>query len=135
MRISLALTIVVALLALVVVGVLGAQIIQPARALLADVSVTPDRITPNADGSDDVADIRYTLNRPARLSILFTDNQSGAQYHFRDDEARPPEAYTVQFSGVVDGFTLPGETVAGTIERRLIPDGEYTWTIEARGEG
>lgn len=135
MRISPALTIGVALVALVVVGVIGAQIIQPARPLLADVNVAPDRITPNADGSDDVAIIRYTLNRPARLSISLTDTTSGARYLFRDDEARPPEQYTVEFSGVVDGFTLPGETVGGTIERRLIPDGDYTWTVEAQGDG
>jgi len=37
----------------------------------------------------------------------------------------------VEFSGIVDGYTLPGESIAGTIERRLIPNDRYTWTIEA----
>jgi hypothetical protein len=37
----------------------------------------------------------------------------------------------VLFSGVVKGFTLPEETVHGTIETRLLPDGDYTWVIEA----
>ena len=35
------------------------------------------------------------------------------------------------FSGVVDGFTLEGEEVSGEVLRRLLPDGEYRWVVEA----
>ena len=36
------------------------------------------------------------------------------------------------FSGVVDGFLNEGEAVYGEIERRLIPNGAYTWLLEAK---
>ena len=38
------------------------------------------------------------------------------------------------FSGVVDGFALDGETLPGQIERRLIPNGDYAWQLEAETE-
>jgi hypothetical protein len=135
MRISPILTLLAALFALVVVGLLGVQIVQPARPLLADVSFSLSRITPNADGDSDLTEIRYTLHRTAQVTIAFTDRATGARYVFRDAEIRPADTYSVLFSGVVDGFTLPGETVEGQIEQRLLPDGEYDWTVEAIGDG
>ena len=38
------------------------------------------------------------------------------------------------FSGVVDGFVHEGETVYGQIERRLIPNGNYSWLLEAEAD-
>jgi hypothetical protein len=37
----------------------------------------------------------------------------------------------VDFSGVVDGFVLDGEQIAGEVVRRLIPNGSYTWELTA----
>ncbi|NOG50494.1 MAG: hypothetical protein HND48_14540 [Chloroflexi bacterium] len=31
------------------------------------------------------------------------------------------------FSGVVAGYVLPGEDIEGEVERRVVPDGDYTW--------
>ena len=34
----------------------------------------------------------------------------------------------------MDGFLLDGETVVGHVERRLLPQGTYTWKLNARTE-
>ncbi|RME37551.1 MAG: hypothetical protein D6793_04015, partial [Thermoflexia bacterium] len=54
----------------------------------------------------------------------------------RDQEPRAPtgeqEPYSVYFSGVVRGYTLPGETFEGfTVVQRVLRDGVYTWVVEA----
>jgi hypothetical protein len=124
---------VVALVAVVVVAgivLVGGQLVQPPRDLIAEAGFSPEAISPNADGVDDVTVFRYTLNRNARVSLRLT-GEDGRSFFFREDEPRIPGNYTVQFSGVVDGFTLPGESLSGEVLRRLIPDGRYTWTLEA----
>jgi hypothetical protein len=73
----------------------------------------------HADGSDDAAEIHYTLNRNAQITIALTDPTSGKRFVFRNAEARPAGNYTVLFSGIVDGYTLPGENPGGDIETRL----------------
>ncbi len=103
--------------------------------LLSDVSFSKDRITPNADGMDDVLVIRYRLSRSAELSIYFLD-EAGNRYVFRDRAPRAPtgerEPYSVYFSGVVEGYTLPGESFEGfTVTRRVLQNGVYTWVVEA----
>jgi hypothetical protein len=113
----------------------GLQIIAPNRPLLAGVEFTRVTITPNADGVDDVTLIRYTLNRTADVTIAFSNKATGQRFLFRDNAARIPNSYEVAFSGVVDGYLLPGEQVDGEIERRLMPDGDYTWMIIAQSEG
>ncbi len=104
------------------------------KPLLSDVSFSKDRITPNADGEDDVLRIQYRLSRSALLSIYFLDAE-GRRYSFRDREPRAPSAdepYSVYFSGVVDGYTLPGEQFSGfAVTRRVLQDGVYTWVVEA----
>ena len=55
--------------------------------LLDNVTVAPDLITPNADGSDDVTQITYSLRRTASVSIYFT-NSAGEQYYFRQERRR-----------------------------------------------
>ncbi len=105
--------------------------------LLTDVSFDRDRITPNADGNTDVLKITYNLNRTADVSITFED-QEGNDYTFRDHARRGPSVekpYQVLFSGVVDGYTLPGESFTGfEIEKRVLQDGDYVWTVEAEEE-
>lgn len=124
------LTVIAALVAAALVIGIGIVILRPPIALLSDATFDKTQISPNADGVDDVTTIRYSLARSARVNI-YLDGQSGERYYFRQDEQRTPGDYIVQFSGIVDGYTLPGETIDGTIERRLIPNDRYTWTIEA----
>jgi hypothetical protein len=131
MRLSPLIMALAALAALIVVGFVGARVLQPNRPLLADVSISPSKITPNADGLDDVTSIHYTVNRNAKVTIAFTAKADGKRYVFRDAQERAAGSYGVDFSGVVDGYTLPGETTVGDVQTRLVPNGDYTWTIEA----
>ncbi len=124
-------TVVTAVITLVIVGVAGAKLLQPTRPLLADAGFSLTKITPNADGSDDVTTIRYTVTRNAKVTIALTDKSSGKRYVFRDAETRPADSYTVDFGGVVDGYLTPDEAPGGTVETRLIPNGNYAWTIDA----
>ncbi|MER3400334.1 MAG: hypothetical protein C4313_04245 [Thermoflexus sp.] len=92
---------------------------RPAPLLVA-AAVRPDRLTPNGDGRDDVVVIQYRLGRAARLSIYFV-GPDGVPHYFRRDQPRPPGDYEVLFNGVA--------------ENRLLPDGRYTWVVEARDDG
>jgi len=109
----------------------GSYLVDPPQDLITQAAMEPATITPNADGDDDVTLISYTLSQPARVSIVFTAADGVTEYDFRDDEPRESGLYRVQFSGVVDGYTLEDETVSGQVLRRLIPEGTYTWRIEA----
>ena len=134
MRIPIWLTVLTALLTLIVVVLIGQMLIAPPRPLILDAAFAPETITPNADGSDDVTIFTYGLSRNARVTLNFTA-VDGTVYGFREDEARIPDNYRVAFSGVVDGFTLPGEDFDGQqIVRRLIPDGVYNWELTAVDE-
>ena len=55
--------------------------------LLHDVTFATEEITPNADGDNDVVEIRYSLRRPAAVSIYF-DDSNGARYYFRTARRR-----------------------------------------------
>lgn len=84
--------------------------------LLSNVSVNPQTITPNADGLTDITRISYRLARSADLSIYLVDSQ-GNRHYFRRDRRRSEGDYRVDFGGVVDGT--------------MLPDGIYTWVVEA----
>ncbi len=84
--------------------------------LLYDVSISSDTISPNADGIDDAVRFSYKLSRSANLSIYLIDEQ-GEQHYFRKDRRRSAGSYRVDFGGVIDGA--------------MLPDGEYTWVVEA----
>jgi len=101
--------------------------------LLYDVSFSGAQITPNADGDNDVVEIKYSLRRPADVSIYFAD-AAGARYYFREARRRAPGDYSVLWGGVVDQPQLL-ETDYGPVEvlSRVLPDGDYTWTVEAAG--
>ena len=101
--------------------------------LLRDVDVRHPLITPNADGELDVTEISYELARNAKVSIYF-ENQEGERFYFRRGRPRGVGTFKVLFSGVVDGYLLPGEEIEGEIVSRLLRDGEYLWTVEAVDE-
>lgn len=130
MRVSIWVTILVAAVVFVAVTLVGQAFIKPNLPLITRATSSLETITPNADGDADVTEISYGISRNATVSITF-ESADGVVYNFRQDEPRIPADYTVAFSGVVGGFTLPDDTVTGTIERRLIPSGSYTWRLKA----
>ena len=107
------------------------QLEFPTGPLLYAVQVAPDVISPNADGIEDVTEIRYSLRRPAAISIFF-DNEAGERHYFRQARRRSPGDYSVLWGGVVDEPSSV-ETEYGTQEivGQVLPDGVYRWTIEA----
>jgi hypothetical protein len=100
-------------------------------ALLHDVTVQPTVITPNADGREDVTHIKYSLGKSANVSIYFIDAQ-GKRHYFRDAQRRSPGDYDVYWGGVINDPQV--RQVAGgsmLVESQVMPDGPYTWVIEA----
>ena len=101
------------------------------RPLLYDVSVSPDLISPNADGSDDATNIAYKLSRNALISIYF-ENTNGERFYFRQDRPRSAGDYRVQWGGTVNQRQwLQNEYGRQAVESWVLPDGAYTWVIEA----
>ncbi|MCA9923595.1 MAG: hypothetical protein KC421_14550 [Anaerolineales bacterium] len=130
-RLSLPVTATVISLLLVLVAVaVGWRVVNGDNSLLRNVSVADDQITPNADGDIDATVIEYEISRNAAVSIFF-ENAAGERFYFRKDKPRGVGDYRVLFSGIVEGYHLPDETVAGEILTRLLQDGTYTWTVEA----
>lgn len=130
MRIPIGAAIVTAIIAGLVVVIAGQALLMPERPLILNAEFAPETISPNADGVDDVTLFRYSLSRGAQVTISL-EGPDGSLFYFRRDEPRAADDYEVAFSGVVDGFLLQGETVAGEVMRRLIPDGDYTWRLTA----
>ncbi len=116
-------------LALVLVGLLlGGCHLRP---LLSEVSVSPALISPNADGSDDATNIQYSISRNADLSIYFQDAQ-GQKYHFRQAQRRSAGDYRVQWGGVINQPRwLENEYGRELVKSWVLPDGDYTWVVEA----
>jgi hypothetical protein len=125
------------LVILILLGLVFTLVACGEEPLLTGVSFSKDRITPNADNQDDVLVITYNLNRSAYVSITF-ESQDGKRYSFRDHAYRGPsveEPYELLFSGVVESYTLPGERFEDfRVEKRVLQDGVYTWTLEAVDE-
>ncbi len=121
-----------ALISALVVGLVGYLILQPPGALLQEAGFSPARITPNADGDSDITIFSYALSREADITLVFA-SQDGTEYVFRDQQRRVAGDYSVEFSGVVDGFQHENESWEGELQTRLLPDGLYTWTFTAHG--
>ncbi len=100
-------------------------------ALLYNVKVDPDHITPNADGNQDVTGFSYSLRRTANVSIYF-ENAKGERFYFRRDRRRSAGDYNVQWGGVVDeARTVQTSYGPEQILSQVLPDGQYRWTVEA----
>jgi len=95
---------------------------NPFGGTLADATVSPNRISPNADGSDDLARIEYRLRQPAKVQVFLTD-ASGNQHFIRREIERAAlaKSYTILFNGIDENG-------------RMLPNGEYTWHIVANGD-
>lgn len=118
----------VALVALAVLGI--TRLYRGDNRLLRHVVMDAAVITPNADGVTDATRLAYELTRNATVSIYF-ENAAGQRFYFRDSLLRGADSYEVLFSGVVNGFRQPDEVLEGEALARLLPDGVYTWVVEA----
>lgn len=105
------------LVLLIVIGALGTGCRQ--RPLVEGMVIRPATISPNADGQEDVAEIKYTITRQADVSIYLLDAE-GKRHDFRVNKRRSKGERTAYFGGVIDN--------------RLLPDGTYTAVIEATDE-
>jgi hypothetical protein len=105
------------------------------RPLLSEVTISPDVISPNADGVDDATNISYKLSRNALLSIFFEDAQ-GQRFYFREERPRSAGEYHVQWGGVINQSRwLENEFGRQKVDSWVLPDGTYKWVVEAREEG
>ena len=116
--------------AAVVLGA-GSLLFSPPLPLIRYAGFDRESISPDADGKNDIAIFEYRLSRPAVVDISLTDDDA-TTFYFREGQAREDGEFSVLFSGVVDGFLLDGETVYGHVERRVLPQGTYTWELDAR---
>jgi hypothetical protein len=104
------------------------------RPLLSNASLTPDVISPNADGTDDVTSIEYKLSRNAHVSIYF-ENSEGERFYFRQDRPRSAGEYRVLWGGGVNQrLWLESEYGRQAVESWVLADGTYTWVVEATDE-
>ena len=133
MRFSRTLTLLAAALACALVIAVGSLLLRPPLPLILAAGFDRPAISPNADGEGDIAVFDYRLSRPAIVSLSLIA-EGGPRFYFRQEQARADGDYSVLFSGVVDGFVHEGETVHGLIERRLIPNGAYSWRLEAEAD-
>lgn len=106
------------------------------RAILGQVSVEPNVITPNADGDTDLAKITFELHRNARVSFSLID-AAGHPFTFRPPRqlGASDDPYSVYFGGVVEGYAQEsGKDLPYTILKQMLPDGSYTWALQAEAE-
>lgn len=93
------------------------------RPLLSEVRATPTTLHPTGQG--ETLAVTYVVGCEARISIVLED-AAGHRYELRRDKLRRPSSdpYTMQFDG-----TVP--TDDPTVQRRLLPSGEYTVEVHA----
>jgi len=86
-------------------------------ALLDNVSVTPDAISPRPHSDNATTTIHYRVGREAQVSIYLLDAQ-GKQHVFRATQPRVAGEYAATFTGAIND--------------RVLPDGKYTIVVEAK---
>jgi hypothetical protein len=87
--------------------------------IVSDLKIQPSTITPDGNGTVDVAQISYQVSRLSLVSIYFVGTD-GQRHYFRKEQRRSPGSYDAFFGGAIDG--------------RVLPDGEYTCVIESTAE-
>jgi hypothetical protein len=102
----------------------------PRGPVIAEASVGSAVITPNADNRSDATTIHYRIRREADVSIYLEDAK-GERYYFRRAESRSAGEYDVLFSGVVEPYAIDGDNLKAELIQRLVPDGPYSWVVEA----
>ncbi|HCU79781.1 MAG TPA: hypothetical protein DGN60_01305, partial [Chloroflexi bacterium] len=107
--------------------------LKPGDALLRDANFEYEVISPNADNIYDVTKVTYTLAQPANVSIFFLDND-GRRYDFRRNKPRQSGEHNLLFSGIVNGFEMPSDSIEGKIVSRILPNGDYQWVVEANNQ-
>ena len=107
--------------------------LRPDGSLLSYADFEYEVISPNADNIYDVTRVTYKLSQPANVSIFFLDN-NGKRYDFRTNKPRQSGEHNLLFSGIVNGFLMPSDSVEGTIVSRVLPNGEYQWVVEANNQ-
>ena len=102
--------------------------------MLTNASIEPTVISPNADGDSDIARITYSIRRPCNISIYF-ENDQGERFYFRQNQHRGVRDYQVLWGGVIEEITplFPNQNPPAR-QGRVLPDGDYTWVIEATDE-
>lgn len=95
--------------------------------LLAGVEAAPATVSPNGQNSDGPAKIAYTVGREVTVSIYLVDS-AGRRYPLRLNEPRSPGTYEAAFSGAV-------KANPDDVPQRILPDGAYTYVIEAETMG
>lgn len=133
MRIHNGFALIAVFVGIVIIFIVGSLIISPPLPLIVSAGFDREVITPNADGDNDIATFTYELSRTATIDMTLTD-ENGQSFSFRDAQVRSDGEYAVLFSGVVDGFILADEDIFGDVERRLMPNGTYTWQLTATEE-
>ncbi|MBX5490607.1 MAG: gliding motility-associated C-terminal domain-containing protein [Chloroflexi bacterium] len=99
----------------------------PSGSLLQDVYITGTPLSATGPSLDSPALVHYSLTRPAEVSIWLTDS-TGRQLVLRERQARPAgDDYQLPFDGTY-------ATEENPLERRVVPPGEYTVTIQAVDE-
>ena len=131
MRVHLGFLLLAALFGAAFVLGVGSLLLSPPLPLIMVAGFDRESISPDADGENDIAIFEYRLSRPAVVDLSLT-NDNATTFYFRKGQAREDGEYSVLFSGVVDGFLSDGENVYGHVERRLLPQGTYTWELDAR---
>lgn len=131
MRFPIWITIIGALIGFGLMLLIGQAIIQPDQPLILSAGFDDSRITPDADGDADITIFRYELTGNAAVTLTL-ESEAGRVFTFRNEERRIAGEYSVPFSGVVNGYLESGEEIPGLIERRLMPNGLYTWRLTAQ---
>jgi hypothetical protein len=91
--------------------------------LLADFGVEPQVITPNGDGKDDVAEVKYSLSSEAAVTVTLLGSD-GKAYPLRSNQTRTPGDYNFLFGGVVGGVVLPNGAYQLRLEARSQDSGQ-----------
>jgi len=97
--------------------------------LVASFDVQPRVITPNGDGKDDVAEVKYSLSSSATVSVMLLAS-NGKVYALRSNQPRSPGNYDFLFGGVVDGVVLPNGDYQLRLDARAQDGGEVMTVVD-----